>query len=104
MTQAFWLRGRNPMACMAMALFARVWLCITHARSVCAMWIALWITNPAGLSSDGSPCTTRPSRSTFSRAEAVISSKKVPSGFTRKWCSGPGSDTEMWVEARSDIP
>lgn len=92
------------MACIAMALFARVWLCMTHTSSVCAMWMALWMTKPAGLSSDGSPCTTRPSRSTFSSADAVISSNRMPSGFTRKWCSGPGSATEMWVEARSDIP
>jgi len=40
--------------------------------------MALWITKPAGFTGNGESITLLPSRPTFTRLEAVISSKKRP--------------------------
>jgi hypothetical protein len=49
----------------------------------------------------GVSITTVPSMSTFTRLDAVISSKKCPKGLIRKWWSAPGTRIEMCVNTRS---
>ena len=45
--------------------------------------------------------TFRPARSTSMRLEAVISSKVIPYGLIRKWCSRPGTRADRCVKMRS---
>jgi hypothetical protein len=53
-------------------------VCSTHSASSRASWIALWITNPAGLTRHGPSVTSWPSKPTITRLEAVISSYSRP--------------------------
>src|SRR5262245_29167000 len=50
---------------------------------------------PAGLMSYSEGITLRPSRSTFTSEDAVISSNIQPYGLMRKWCSGPGTRADV---------
>ncbi|MCY1412836.1 hypothetical protein D9M71_282540 [compost metagenome] len=73
-----WFSGSSPQACAATAQPARVWVCSTHWASSRAAWMALWMTKPAGLTLYGVGSTGWPSRSIFTRLEAVISSNISP--------------------------
>ena len=57
---------------------AAVCVCRTHTASCRAAWIALWITNPAGLTGCGLSESLFPAASTRTRLDAVISSNSMP--------------------------
>ncbi len=73
-----WDSGSSPSSQAETATPASVWVCSTHCASGRAAWTALWMVNPAGFTANGVSRTARPSASTFTRLEAVISSKNAP--------------------------
>jgi hypothetical protein len=50
-----------------------VWVCITQCESGRAEWIAVWITSPAAFTGHSLGPTMFPSRSIFTRFDAVTS-------------------------------
>src|ERR1700736_4535308 len=77
---------------------------ITHSASSRAPCTALWMAKPAGVMWDAEGITLRAWRSTLTSDDAVISSNIIPYGLIRKWCSGPGTRAEIWVNTRSSQP
>ena len=71
--------GSRPHSMAETAMPAGVWVWATQSTSCRAAWMALWMTKPARFT-PYSVALNRilPSRSIFSRLEAVISSYSMP--------------------------